>query len=75
MRIQTTIYIDPSTGDCSDNTNMWDWSIDRLNNILDYCWYKEIADLAQEIINNKKKKQNLNNYDITTNSTRNERRA
>lgn len=50
-----TIYID-SCGNASDGTSMYDWSVDRLKEVLDYCWSKTIADLATEILKQQKEK-------------------
>lgn len=49
-----TLYVNPYTGDCSDGTNMWDWSVSRLKHVLDYCWNKDIADLARRILQRQK---------------------
>lgn len=51
MRYSQTYYIDFPSGNCSDGTNMWDWSVDRLKLVLDYCWDKDITDLAKKILN------------------------
>jgi hypothetical protein len=49
MKIQRKYYID-RYGNCSDGTNMWDWSVDRLTDVINYCWSATISDLAKKII-------------------------
>jgi hypothetical protein len=42
-------------GNCSDKTNMYNWSEERLNNVIDTCWDKTISDLAKHILKSRKK--------------------
>lgn len=49
-----TLYVDPISGQCSDGTNMWDWGVGRLKEVLDYCWDASIADLAKRILKHQK---------------------
>lgn len=58
MRVRREYWINPDTGHCSDGTNLWDWDEDRLQEVIDYCWYKDIVDLVNEILEFRKKKAN-----------------
>lgn len=53
-QIRRTLHVDPISGYCGDGTNMWDWSVDRLKQVLDYCWDADIADLAKRILQHQK---------------------
>jgi hypothetical protein len=53
MRVTIKYKID-SFGNCSDGTNMYDWSNERLKQVIDTCWYASISDLARKILKSRK---------------------
>jgi len=54
MKTSRRLGVDAQSGYSSDGTNMWDWSIDRLENCVNTCWYSDIVEKAKEILTAKK---------------------
>ena len=51
MKIAHTIHLTiDEYGNCSDGTNMKDWSVGRLKNVLDTCWDGCIAEQAKRVL-------------------------
>ena len=58
MKIRNKTYSIDRVGNCSDGTNMWDWSVERLTSCIENCWYKDISDLAKKILKSNAEKIN-----------------